>query len=339
MESLQILWFILWATLWSVYFTLDGFDLGSGILMNLIAKKEEEKTAIINSIGPFWDGNEVWLITAGGATFAAFPQAYAKMFSWFYIPLFLILISLILRGVSVELRSKVENKKIFDFFIFLGSFLATFLLGVAFGNLWSGVYVDSNGYTKGTIGLLNSNGILTGIVFVIFMSMHGALWLYYKMEGEFKLKMKIISKKLWAFSVLFYGIFIIFLPSIKNPNFILNSLNGYISVVSYAFAALFMILIKKSIEKGKDYFAFMKSFIFFLFFFIANFSTQYPNIIPSKIPEFNVSIFNSSSSFMTLKIMSAIALVFVPMVIAYQIWVYRLLNHKLNPDDKETLFY
>jgi cytochrome d ubiquinol oxidase subunit II len=107
MESLQILWFILWATLWSVYFTLDGFDLGSGILMNFIAKKEKEKTAIINSIGPFWDGNEVWLITAGGATFAAFPQAYAKMFSWFYIPTFLILISLILRVVSEELRSKV----------------------------------------------------------------------------------------------------------------------------------------------------------------------------------------------------------------------------------------
>jgi len=339
MERLQILWYILWSALWTIYFTLDGFDLGSGILMNFISKKEEEKTAIINTIGPFWDGNEVWLITAGGATFAAFPKAYANMFSWFYIPLFLILISLIIRGVSVELRSKLENKKIFDLFIFIGSLIPALLLGVAFGNFWSGVYIDNNGYTGGTIGLLNFNGILTGLIFIIFMCMHGALWLYYKTEGNFKLKMNNISKKIWAISAISYGIFILFLPHNKNPNFNFGSLNSYISITCYFLGLLFLILIKRTLDKNKDYFSFIQSIIFFLFYFIANFSAQYPNIIPSKLTEFNVSIFNSSSSLITLKIMSVVAIIFVPIVITYQIWVYKLLNNKVNPENKETLFY
>jgi len=339
MEFFQILWYILWAALWIFYFTLDGFDLGSGILINFISKRDEEKTAITNAIGPFWDGNELWLITAVGATFAAFPTAYANMFSWFYIPFFLIIISLILRGVSIELRGKVENKKIFDFFIFIGSFIVTFLFGVAFGNLWSGVYIDNYGYTKGTLGLLNSTGILTGIAFVVFMSMHGALYLYWKMEGEFKIRIYEISKKLWTIATILYGVYIIFLPHAKNPNFILNSINGYISLTCYIISGIFLLLIKKSIKKGKDFFAFIKSVLFFIFFFVANFSSQYPNIIPSKIIEFNVSIFNSSSSYKTLKIMTIVALIFVPIVILYQIWVYKLLNHKINPDDKETILY
>lgn len=339
MESLQIIWFILWSVLWIVYFALDGFDLGSGILMNFISRNDDEKRAVINTIGPFWDGNEVWLITAGGATFAAFPKAYADMFSWFYVPLFIVLIGLILRGVSFEMRGKTESKKIWDVFIFVGSLLPVFILGVAFGNIWSGVNINEKGYLEGTLGLLNFNGILTGFTFVVFVCMHGGVWLYYKIEGEFKLRIYKVIKKIWYLSVFLCGLFIIFLPSGNNPNFVVNSLNGYLSVIFYALSCLMIILIKKSMDKGKDFLSFIKSFAFVIFWTAGGFASQYPNLIPSKNMEFNVSIFNSSSSFYTLKIMTIVALVFVPIVVAYQIWIYKTLNHKINPVDKESLFY
>ncbi len=339
MESLQITWFVLWSVLWVVYFALDGFDLGSGILMNFISQNDDEKRAVINTVGPFWDGNEVWLITAGGATFAAFPKAYANMFSWFYIPLFMVLIGLILRGVSFEMRGKTESKKIWDIFIFVGSFLPVFLFGVAFGNIWSGVNITEKGYTEGTLGLLNFNGILTGFTFVVFVCMHGALWLYYKIEGEFKLRIYGVVRKTWYVSAFLFGIFILFIPHTLNPNFNLNSFSGYLTVVFYGLAAFMIILIKKSIDKGRDYISFLKSFVFMIFWFAGGFASQYPNLIPSKNVEFNVSIFNSSSSFYTLKIMTIVALIFVPIVVAYQIWIYKILNHKINPADKESLFY
>ncbi len=335
MEFFQITWYILWSVLWMVYFALDGFDLGSAIAMPFVAKNENEKKAIVTSFGPFWDGNEVWLITAGGATFAAFPVAYANMFSWFYIPLFLVLLSLISRGVSVELRNKVENKKLFDFIIFTSSFIATFLFGVFFGNLWTGVEVSEAGYTEGLFGLLTPGGILSGVMFVFFFLMHGLLWLLNKIEGELKLKIYKLSKNIWYLTIIFLGIFIVFLPLSKNPNYTLSSTSGKLSVLFYAFSALIFMSIKKFLNKGKEYSAFLSSFTSIIFFVAAGFSGNYPNLIPAKNPSFNTTIFNSSSSLYTLKLMTIVAVIFVPVVIAYQIWVYKVLHAKITPEKNQ----
>ncbi len=339
MEGFQILWYCLWAVLWTVYFALDGFDLGAGALMNFISSSDREKRAVINSVGPFWDGNEVWLITAGGATFAAFPSAYADMFSWLYVPLFLLLTALIIRGVSFELRGKTENKKIWDIFIFAGSFLASFLLGTAFGNIWAGLPLSSQGYTAGLAGLLNFHGILTGICLTVFFCMHGLLWLLHKIDGSFKERIAAVSRRFWYAAFLCLALFLIFLPLSKNPNFDRSSVNGLLSTIFYALSIISFIAVKKALDKGRTFASFMFSFSFIVFWSAGGFAGQYPNILPSLDPAFNVSAFNSSSSLYTLKIMSAVALVFVPVVIGYQIWVYRLLNHKVNPQDESTLHY
>ncbi|NLI10751.1 MAG: cytochrome d ubiquinol oxidase subunit II [Elusimicrobia bacterium] len=340
MEFFQVLWYVLWSVLWIAYFATDGFDLGAGMAMNFISSNDSQKRAVINAVGPFWDGNEVWLITAGGATFAAFPSAYAYMFSWLYIPLFLLLISLIIRGVSFELRGKTEIKKIWDIFIFAGSFFASFLLGAAFGNLWAGIPVGPQGYLGGLLGLLNFSGILTGISLTVFFCFHGLLWLLHKIEGNFKEIIYSKAKLFWYITVFCLALFLIFLPLSKNPNFQKNSFSGWLCVLFYALSAISLISVKKALDRGFVFLSFLLSFIFIIFWAAGGFAGQYPNLIPSNLdPVFNTTAFNSSSSLYTLKIMSAVALIFVPIVIAYQIWVYKLLNHKINPEDPSTLHY
>lgn len=179
----QIIWFILWGLLWAVYFALDGFDLGAGILYPFISKNEIDKKAVIHAIGPVWNGNEVWLITAGGATFAAFPTTYAYMFSYLYTPLLIILFALIIRGVAVEFRPKATSegqRKLWDYGILIGSFIPALLFGVAFGNIFMGLKFDDSGYYGTLFSLLNPYGILVGLLFLFTFIVHGALWVSLK---------------------------------------------------------------------------------------------------------------------------------------------------------------
>ncbi len=186
-ETLQIIWFILIAVLWIGFFFLEGFDFGVGMLMPFLGKKDEERRALINTIGTVWDGNEVWLLTAGGATFAAFPQWYATMFSGFYLALFLLLVALIIRGISFEYRSKDPNPKwrrTFDWMIAVGSFLAPLLLGTAFANLVRGVPIDQKMmYTGNLFTLLNPYGLIGGLTMVAVFLLHGANFLTLRLEG------------------------------------------------------------------------------------------------------------------------------------------------------------
>ena len=182
-----IFWFILWGVLWAVYFMLDGFDLGVGMLYPFLGKDEAKRSAIRASIGPVWDGNEVWLMTAGGATFAAFPAAYATLFSELYLAMLFILFGLILRGVSLEFRSKGEApgwKRLWDAGFFAGSLVPALLFGVAFGNLFRGLPIDARGWRGGLFALLNPYALLTGVLFVAMFVMHGLLWLAMKSDGE-----------------------------------------------------------------------------------------------------------------------------------------------------------
>ena len=196
----QIIWFVLWGVLWSVYFMLDGFVLGTGMLHYLLGKNDGEKRVLINTIGPVWDGNEVWLLTAGGATFAAFPTTYALMFSYLYTALLLLLFALIIRGVSYEFRGKVDNdtwRRGWDTAIVVGNFLPALLFGVAFGNIFAGFPMDAAGYHGSLLTLLNPYGLLTGVLFVLLFAVHGSLYAAVKTRGELSARSAAMATRLW----------------------------------------------------------------------------------------------------------------------------------------------
>src|SRR5512140_720776 len=209
----QIIWFILWGVLWAVYFMLDGFDFGAGILYNFIARNETEKRMIGETIGPVWNGNEVWLITAGGATFAAFPGTYALMFSYLYTALLLLLFALIIRGVSYEFRGKVngENwRKGWDAAIVVGNFLPALLFGVAFGNIFAGLPMDAAGYHGSLLSLLNPYGLLTGVLFVLLFAVHGSLYAAVKTRGELSDRSAAMANRLWPALLVVAVAFLVF---------------------------------------------------------------------------------------------------------------------------------
>ncbi len=324
--ELQVIWFILWSVLWAVYFMLDGFVLGTGMLHYYLARNDQERKILINSVGPVWNGNEVWLLTAGGATFAAFPGTYALMFSYLYSALLLLLFSLIIRGVSLEFRGKIGTegwKKAWDLGIFLGGALPALLLGVAFGNIFSGLPMDAAGYHGSLLSLLNPYGLLTGALFVLLFLTHGSLYVCVKTEGELCDRSSAAAAKLWIAELLVAVVFLIatvFATKLYN-----NYLNAPALLVVPLLAVAAMIGIRVFLAMGKPLMAFASSCVTILMVVFTGVIGLFPNLIPSSIdPAHSLTIYNSSSSSYTLTIMTVVALVFVPIVIAYKIWVYRL---------------
>ncbi len=331
----QIIWFVLWGVLWSVYFMLDGFVFGVGILENFIGRDDTEKRVMINTIGPVWDGNEVWLITAGGATFAAFPTTYALMFSYLYTALLLLLFALIIRGVSFEFRGKMEGagwKKMWDGAIFLGSFLPALLFGVAFGNIFSGLPMDASGYHGSLLGLLNPYGLLTGVLFVLLFVVHGALYLSVKTVGDLKVRSVNVANKAWPALLAVAAAFLVYTKFATKlyDNFFAMPLLLIIPLA--AVAAL--VSVRVFMAKGALLKAFTASCLTVVLVVATGVVGLFPNLIPSSIDTaYSLTIFNSSSSPYTLKIMTAVALIFVPIVIAYKIWVYRVFRAPVTQDE------
>ncbi len=333
---LNVIWFALWGLLWAVYFMLDGFDFGVGILHPFIAKDDIERRMVINTIGPVWDGNEVWLITAGGATFAAFPTTYAYMFSYLYTPLFLILASLILRGVSFEFRGKIESeswKKFWDFIIFLFSLIPAILFGVAFGNIFEGLPFDANGYHGTLFTLLNPYGLLTGVFFMLLFLEHGALWLSFKASNSVAERAKSTAQKTWPL------LLIVAVPFLIYTKFATKLYNNYINhpvwfiVPAIAVISLLLIKVFMKTSYAKAFIASCATIVTTVFTGIIG---LYPNLIPSSInPAYNLTIFNSSSSQYTLKVMLIVAVIFVPIVIAYQFWAHMLFKEAIKKEDLE----
>lgn len=324
--ELQITWFVLWGVLWAVYFMLDGFVFGTGILHNILARTDGEKRVLINTIGPVWDGNEVWLITAGGATFAAFPTTYALMFSYLYTALLLLLFSLIVRGVSFEFRGKLEGegwKTAWDVAIQVSSFLPALLFGVAFGNIFKGLPMDAAGYQGSFLSLLNPYGLLTGVLFVLLFTVHGALWLSVKTVGDLSARAKGIADKTWP-ALLVVAVAFLAYTKVATKLFDNYLANPALFVVPLlAVAAL--VGIRLFSAKGATLAAFASSCVTVLAVVATGVVGLFPNLIPSSIdPAYSLTIFNSSSSPYTLKIMTVVAFIFVPIVIAYKIWVYRI---------------
>ncbi len=333
---LQDIWFFLWGLLWAVYFLTDGFDLGLGSLLPFVAKDENEKRIIYNAMGPLWDGNEVWLLTAGGVTFAAFPTVYATMFSSLYTALMLILFALIVRGVSFEFRGKVDSpgwRKIWDTCMFVGSLLPAILFGAAFANIFRGIPIDGQGIYKGTFfTLLNPYGLLGGILFLMLFLVHGSLWLAIKSNGALHQRAVALAKKLWVVLLVVAVIFLVaskFATTLydnyfKNPALFL--------VILITVAGLFGVRIFLAKEScWKAWFSSALTIVGATFFGVVG---LYPRMFPSSLdPAYTLTAHNASSSPLTLKIMLIVALIFVPIVIAYQAWAYRLFSGKVREED------
>ncbi len=332
----QIIWFALWGLLWAVYFALDGFDLGAGSLLYFLGKDEKERRIVYQATGPFWDGNEVWLITAGGATFAAFPKAYAVMFSALYTPLLLLLFSLIIRGVAIEYRNKHESlswRNFWDFLFFLGSFLPALLLGVAFANIFKGVPIDEKGLLQtNLLGLLNPFGLLGGLLFVFCFATHGALWVAFKSPSPISEKATNIAKKTWLITLILVILFWLF--SFGVTKLWQNYLSMPILFVIPLLAALCYLLVPIYINKGAYFKAWLFSALTIVLFTAWGVIGLFPNILPSSINSaYSLTAFNSSSSPLTLKIMTVVALIFVPIVLAYTLWAYKTFSYKITEKD------
>ncbi len=341
--AFQIVWFILWGVLWAVYFVLDGFDFGVGILYPFLARNEGDKSAIRRAIGPVWDGNEVWLITAGGATFAAFPEAYASMFSYLYSALLLVLFALIFRGVALEFRAKGESavwRQSLDTGFFLGSLAPALLLGGAFGNIFRGLPIDAGGYHGTLLSLLNPYGLWTGLFFVLLFLVHGALWLSLKTDGDLAARAFRFVQPAWyallTAAVVFLGWTALATRLEENyvhhPHWLIVPI---LAVVS-------LLLIKVAAARKKALGAFFASCATIALVTMTGTIGLFPNLIPSRLdPAYSLTAFNASSSPYTLRIMTIVAVVFVPVVVAYQVWIYRVFRKKVGssePAESGTLY-
>lgn len=333
---LESIWFFLWGLLWAIYFMTDGFDLGLGTLMPFLAKSENDKRVIVNSMGPLWDGNEVWLLTAGGVTFAAFPLVYAVMFSSLYTALMLILFALILRGVAFEFRGKVDSdkwRKVWDTCLFVGSAAPAVLFGVAFANIFQGIPIDQNGIFQGNLfTLLNIYGLLGGVLFLLLFMVHGSVWLAIKSEGDLQNRAVSTANKLWPVLV---GVAVIFLVVSAFTTSLYNNFLAYpllFVVILLAVAALFAIrifLAKKAYFKA--WFASAATIVACTFYGVIG---LFPNMFPSNLDTaFSLTAHNASSSPLTLKIMLVVVVLFVPLVLAYQIWTYHFFKGKVTEED------
>jgi len=332
LDLLQSIWFILVFVLFTGYAILDGFDLGVGIL-HLFTTDEHQRRISINSIGPVWDGNEVWLVAAGGALFAAFPPVYATVFSAFYIPLMLLLASLITRAVAIEFRSKIASppwKRTWDFAFFLGSLLATLLLGVAFGNILLGIPIDPDGnYTGSFLPLLNPYALLVGLLTLVTFTMHGGIYLAAKSDAPLRDRLHRILPTLYlAFLILYlaasaaymYSSIFLFMSLFTSPLFYL-----LIAIFICSAASLHFL-----IRAARFRLAFLASSLAIASMLALAANSLYPYLVPSLTNlNYSLSASNSSSSHRTLSVMLTIALIGLPLVILYSFLVHRVFKGKV----------
>jgi len=337
--DLNTIWFILVTVLFIGFFFLEGFDYGVGILLPFLSKDDNERRVIINTIGPHWDGNEVWMITAGGALFAAFPHVYATLFSGFYLALVLMLAALIVRGLAFEYRSLRDDpvwRSRWDLAIFIGSLLPALLWGVTVGNLMRGFAIDADmNYWGGLIPLLNPYAILCGLVFVTLFTAHGANFLVLKTEGVIVERAKKFGFKAWIAATVLTVIFVVW-TFFETDILTKSGINGLIPAL---LAAVALLLSGWFGKKGKDGWAFITGSLTVVFVTIMVFAGLFPRILISSMDAaYNLNIYNASASPYALKIMTIVAAIFVPIVLIYQIWTYRVFRDRIKADP-ETLIY
>ncbi|MFI8101578.1 cytochrome d ubiquinol oxidase subunit II [Streptomyces sp. NPDC086023] len=324
--ELHDVWFVLIAVLWTGYFFLEGFDFGVGVLTKLLARDRAEKRVLINTIGPVWDGNEVWLLTAGGATFAAFPEWYATLFSGFYLPLLIILVCLIVRGVAFEYRAKRPEEKWqtnWEHAIFWTSLVPAFLWGVAFGNIVRGVKIDADMEYVGTFwDLLNVYSILGGLVTLTLFTFHGAVFTSLKTVGDIRDRSRKLALRLGLVTAVLALVFLIWTQVSKGDA---KSLGAMIVAVLALVGAV------GAIVAGREGWSFALSGITIAAAVAMLFLTLFPNVMPSSLNDaWSLTVTNASSSAYTLKIMTWCAAVATPVVLLYQGWTYWVFRKRIG---------
>ena len=333
--GLNILWFLLITVLFIGFFFLEGFDFGVGTLLPFLGKNDAERRVVINAIGPFWDANEVWLLTAGGAMFAAFPNWYATMFSGFYLPLVLMLLALIMRGVAFEFRSKDERpvwRNFWDWMIFIGSTLPGFLWGVAITDVIEGVPIDAHmNYVGGFWNLLNPYALLGGLVFVAMFVLHGAIFLSLKVEGEIQTRAYRAATLVWLPAVILVLLFV-FVGYRTTDVFVRWGIDPGIASAG---AGVALLLAGWFIKLRRAGWAFLMTGLTIVLATLTIFLGLFPHVMISSLnPAWDLTIANASSSPYTLTVMSWIALIFVPIVLVYQGWNYWVFRQRLgHPTD------
>ncbi|MFA7420024.1 MAG: cytochrome d ubiquinol oxidase subunit II [Melioribacteraceae bacterium] len=333
--DLNIIWFILIAVLFIGFFFLEGFDYGVGILLPFLGKDDRSRRVIINSIGTFWDGNEVWLLTAGGAIFAAFPNWYATMFSGFYLALVVMLLALIARGVAFEYRSKQDSptwRNRWDWVIFFGSFIPALLWGVAISNLIRGVPIDKDMNYVGTFfTLLNPYSLLGGLVTLTLFTLHGSLFLSLKLTDNLLESARSVAKKLWIPTSVLLLAYVAY-GYVETDMFSKLGVNpGVVPII----AGLALVSVGYLLKIKREGWAFVMTGITIAFSTITVFMGLFPRVMVSSLnPEWSLTIYNASSSPYTLKVMSIIALIFVPIVLAYQAWTYWVFRKRISTKSK-----
>ncbi len=328
--DLNTLWFILIATLFIGYFVLEGFDFGVGMLLPLLGKDDLQRRVILNTIGPHWDGNEVWLITAGGAMFAAFPQWYATLFSGFYLPLLLILVALILRGIAIEFRSLDERpgwRRLWDWALFAGSLIPSLLWGVALANILRGVPIDANmNYVGGFWNLLNPYALLGGVVSLLGFGLQGAVFLSLKTTEPLQSAARRAAMQLWlptAIGLVFFVIYTYFVTDILNK---LGVNPGPIPIG----AVITLLVSGWFISQKRDGWAFAMTSLSITFAATTIFMELFPRVMISRPnPEWSLTIYNAASGPTTLQTMSIIALIFLPIVLVYEGWSYWIFRKRI----------
>ncbi|PIM70543.1 cytochrome d ubiquinol oxidase subunit II [Streptomyces sp. JV178] len=324
--ELHDVWFVAIAVLWIGYFFLEGFDFGVGVLTRLLARNRPEKRVLINTIGPVWDGNEVWLLSAGGATFAAFPEWYATLFSGFYLPLLLILVCLIVRGVAFEYRAKRPEEKWqrnWETAIFWTSLLPAFLWGVAFANIVRGVKIDRDfEYVGGVVDLLNPYALLGGLVTLTLFTFHGTVFVGLKTVGDIRERARKLALRVGVVTAGLALLFLLWTQIEKGDG---------ASLVALIVAVAALVVALVAVRAGREGWAFALSGLTIVAAVAMLFLTLFPSVMPSSLNEdWSLTVSNASSSPYTLKIMTWCAAIATPIVMLYQGWTYWVFRKRIG---------
>jgi cytochrome d ubiquinol oxidase subunit II len=324
--ELTTVWFALIAVLWVGYFCLEGFDFGVGMLLPVLARNDTERRVMINTVGPVWDGNEVWVLVAGGATFAAFPEWYATLFSGFYLPLLLILVALIVRGLSFEYRHKRPDASWqgrWDLALIIGSFVPSLLWGVAFANIVAGVPIDADKeFTGNLFTLLNPFGLLGGLVTLSLFAAHGAMFVALKTDGEIRHRARNLAVRIGVVAAALAVVFLLWTQAKTGTS---------ASAVVFVVAALSLVGGLAAARAGREGWAFLGTFVTIALAVIGLFLALFPDVMPSTTdPAFSLTTTNAAATAYTLKVMTWVAVVFTPIVLGYQAWTYWVFRKRIS---------
>jgi cytochrome d ubiquinol oxidase subunit II len=327
--ELTTFWFLLIGVLWTGYLFLEGFDFGVGMLVGLLARDDGERRVLINTIGPVWDGNEVWLLTAGGAMFAAFPNWYATLFSGFYLALLLILVALITRAVAFEYRGKRDDptwRARWDVVIVVGSTIPALLWGVALSNIVRGVPIDAAGNFTGTFfTLLNPYALLGGLVTLTLFLLHGLHFVALKTTGDIRERARAMAEKVALLVIVLGATFLLWTQSAYGKGW------TWAPVALGAGGLIFAALMNRS---GREGLAFLGTGITVASAVVLLFGSLYPNVMPSTTSAaFDLTVHNASSTPYTLRVMTWVALIFTPIVLCYQAWTYWVFRKRIGTDN------